>query len=65
VHVRIRDDTAGATIYYTTDGSTPTASSTPVPDHTIKLKRTTTLEAIAILSGESSNVASATYTITP
>jgi hypothetical protein len=63
VHVRVTDTTSGVSLYYTTDGSTPTASSTPVPDHTIEFKSTTTLKAIAILNGASSTVTSATYTI--
>jgi hypothetical protein len=63
VHVRVDDGTSGASLYYTTNGSTPTASSTPVPDHTIEFKKTTTLKAIAILGGSSSNVESATYKI--
>jgi hypothetical protein len=63
VHVRITDTTTGASLYYTTDGSAPTASSTPVPDHTIEFKSTTTLKAIAILNGATSSVTTATYTI--
>ena len=63
VHVRVTDSDSSASLYYTTDGSTPTASSTPVPDHTIEFKSTTTLNAIAIDHGATSNVTSATYTI--
>jgi hypothetical protein len=63
VHVRVTDSDSNASLYYTTDGSTPTASSTPVPDHTIEFKSTTTLNAIAIDHGATSNVTSATYTI--
>jgi hypothetical protein len=65
VHVRISDSDSGASIYYTTDGSTPTQNSTPNPDHTIEFMSTTTLKAIAFGSGGSSPVTSATYTITP
>src|SRR5256712_1339969 len=55
--------TSGATIYYTTDGSTPTTASSaytgPVP-----LTTTPTLRAMAAASGMSnSSVTSATYTI--
>ena len=52
----------GTTIYYTTDGSTPTASSS-VYSTAIAVGSTTTIKAIAIKAGVSSNVASATYTI--
>jgi hypothetical protein len=61
--VTISDTTAGASIYYTTDGSTPTTSST-LYTGPISIATTTTLEAIANNSGGSSSVASATYTIT-
>jgi subtilase family serine protease len=63
VHVRVTDSNSNASLYYTTDGSTPTASSPPVSNGTIKFKSTTTLEAVAVLSGVSSAVTSATYTI--
>src|SRR5436189_133050 len=63
VAVTMSTSTSGATIYYTTDGSTPTTASSaytgPVP-----LTTTTTLRAMAAASGMSnSNVTSATYTI--
>jgi N-acetylneuraminic acid mutarotase len=61
--VTVSDATAGATIYYTTDGSTPTTNST-VYSGPIKVSRTETLRAVAIASGYSlSDVASATYTL--
>jgi rhamnogalacturonyl hydrolase YesR len=63
VHTRISDTDANASIYYTTDGSTPTSSSTPNPDSTIEFKTTTTLKSIAIDNGVSSPVTSAVYTI--
>lgn len=56
------DDKVGYTIYYTTDGSTPTASSS-VYTAPINASSTTTVKAITIDSeGLSSDVASQTYT---
>src|SRR5204862_7844704 len=61
--VAISDATPGATIYYTTDGSTPTTAST-VYTGPIAVTRTMTLQALATASGmANSTVASATYTI--
>src|SRR6266581_3585263 len=63
VTVSISDATSGATIYYTTDGSTPTTSSA-VYSGALTFTQTTTLKAIAAASGmTNSGVASATYTI--
>lgn len=62
--VTINDATAGATIYYTTDGTTPTANST-VYSGAISVSSTETVQAIAYAAHyESSAVVSATYTIT-
>jgi hypothetical protein len=61
--VTISDSTAGATIHYTTDGSTPTTSS-PVYSSAIAVGSSITLNAIAVASGYSqSAVASAAYVI--
>jgi glycosidase len=61
--VAIAESTAGANIYYTTDGSTPTAAST-VYTAPIPVAVTTTIKAFAVASGYTgSNVAQATYTI--
>ncbi len=61
--VSIATATAGATIHYTSDGSTPAASS-PTYVSAISVAATTTLKAIATASGyNDSAVASATYTM--
>ncbi|HKI12262.1 MAG TPA: choice-of-anchor D domain-containing protein [Candidatus Acidoferrum sp.] len=59
--VTITDATAGATIHYTTDGSTPTASS-PTYQAAIPLSSLTTVQALAIAPNyANSAVASATF----
>jgi len=61
--VAISDATIGATIYYTTDGSTPTASST-VYTGPITLSAPDTLQALAVSADLSAGpVATAAYTI--
>jgi PKD repeat protein len=61
--VTISTATTNATIYYTTDGSTPSASSTPYLG-AVNVSQTTTINAIGIASGmTNSAMASATYTI--
>jgi hypothetical protein len=62
--VTISDTTAGATIFFTTDGSTPTTSSTKFTGP-IAVNSTETIMAIATATGFSNSaVAAATYTIT-
>jgi sugar lactone lactonase YvrE len=61
--VTIADSTTGAAIYYTTDGSYPSASSTPYKGP-FTVSATTPIRAIAVLPGYSASwVASATYTL--
>ncbi|WP_297541155.1 chitobiase/beta-hexosaminidase C-terminal domain-containing protein [Amycolatopsis sp.] len=61
--VTLSDSTAGSSIRYTVDGSTPTASST-LYTGPISVSSTRTVNAIALKSGSTnSTVASASYTI--
>jgi hypothetical protein len=61
--VTLADATAGAAIYYTTNGTTPTTASTPYTAP-IALTKTTTLQAIAVANGATpSGVGSNLYTI--
>ncbi len=62
--VTLADSTSGATIHYTTNGSTPTVNS-PVYSGAIQVAATTTIEAVAISSsGSVSAITAATYFIT-
>ena len=62
-NVTISTETAGATIYYTTDGSTPTTESS-VYSTPIAVTTTMTIKAIAVMTGmDNSAVAVANYAI--
>ncbi len=62
--VTINDGTSGASIYYTTNGTTPTTSST-LYSSAIAVSATETLEALAVKTNYSNSaVGSAAYTIT-
>ena len=59
--VSLATTTPGATIYYTTDGATPTSASTAYSS-AISLSATTTIKAVAIKDGISSEIVSKSYT---
>lgn len=62
--VTLSDATDGSTIYYTTDGSTPTLSSLSVGNTPVTIPHSETLKAFATASGcFPSPVASAVYTL--
>jgi Chitobiase/beta-hexosaminidase C-terminal domain/Bacterial Ig-like domain (group 3) len=62
--VYLNDSTPGSTIYYTTNGETPTKKSTKFNDVNIPVTKNETIKAIAVANGDAnSTVASATYTI--
>ena len=57
----IMDAESGATIYYTTNGSSPTSSSTQYTG-AFTLQSNATVKAIAVMNGQSSSVTSASFT---
>lgn len=63
VAVSMECATEGATIYYTTDGTTTPTSSSTAYSGPIELTATTTIKAIAIRNGIASAVSTKTYTL--
>ena len=62
--VTISTTTSGASIYYTTDNSTPSSTNGTLYTGAINVSETTTIKAIAVKTGNNdSQVAEATYTI--
>lgn len=62
--ITLSDGNTSAILYYTTDGSTPSATSIRYSG-AISISASATIRSIAIVGSLSSAVASATYTITP
>jgi uncharacterized protein (TIGR02145 family) len=60
--ISLESVTEGAVVYYTVDGSTPSASSSTAP---MVLLKAFTLKAIAIKDGQSSEIATFEYSIVP
>lgn len=60
--IKMSSEDEGASIYYTTDGTTPTTSSTRYT-HSFYISESTNFKAIAVVDGEASKVATANYSI--
>lgn len=64
-NVEITCDTEGAHIYYTTDGTTPSATNGTLYTGPVTISESTTLKAVAIFGNITSPVTTANYVITP
>lgn len=62
MQVEINNTVSGATVRYTTDGTDPTINTGNVYSEPFTITSTTTVKAIAVLEGNASSVAEATYT---
>lgn len=62
LNVKLDNIEEGAKVYYTVDGSAPSSSSTEYSEAGITLSATTTIKAIQIIDGKSSEVVSGTFT---
>ena len=64
--VSISDSATGATIYYTTNGTTPTTNSTVFnSSNPISVDVSTTIRAIGVLNGSKSSMVTAAYKLEP
>lgn len=61
VTIKMTSPTVGATVYYTTDGTMPTAQSAVAPESGLKISTNTIFRAIAIKDGKSSVVTTKAY----
>lgn len=64
-NVEITCDTEGAHIYYTTDGTAPSATNGTLYTGPVTISESTTLKAVAIFGNITSPVTTANYVITP
>ena len=63
--ITILDATSGATIYYTVNGTTPSATSSEQYTGPFTLSASTTVEAVAVAGSSTSSVASTRFTVLP
>jgi hypothetical protein len=63
VTATLTSSTVGASIYYTTDGSTPTINSTLYNGQTIAIPTSVTIKALVVANGIFGNITSASFTV--